>query len=340
MSGIVILSAFILDLIFGDPPRLPHPVRGIGWLIQKGEYLLKRTAGSPRVEKTGGVVLVIFIISAVYFLSQFLVLAAFRMSPSIGFLISALIAYTTLAARDLADSARRVLVRLNAGDTAGARRELSMIVGRDTGTLDEHDIARAVVETVAENAADGVIAPLFYLAIGGPALAMAYKAVNTMDSMIGYKNEKYMNFGWAAARLDDVANYIPARITGVLICSASGILRKLKPAATFVQSLFASHSEFRTQNSELYGPWRIMLRDGRNHPSPNSGYPEAAMAGALGVRLGGPSTYGGVLSVKPYIGEEGELPDKKSIEKSIRLMYCATSSAVAAACATAAVVKW
>jgi len=315
MQSLIILSAFFLDFLVGDPRWFPHPVRGIGLLIQEGEAVLRRLARTPKMEKLAGAVLVILVISLVFFMSYFLILLSFRTSPASGFVVSVILAYTTLAARDLAGSAKKVLARLDADDLAKAREELSMIVGRDTGELDEHEISRAVVETVAENASDGVAAPLFYMAIGGPALALAYKAVNTMDSMIGYKNARYINFGWAAARLDDIANYLPARITAVLICLVSEIQRRLKPAAAKPQST----------------PWSVMLRDGRKHPSPNSGWPEAAMAGALGVRLGGPSTYGGRASLKPVLGEEGRATVKKDIEKSVRFMYSASLFAASAA---------
>lgn len=305
----VILSAFFLDLVLGDPQWLPHPVRGIGWLIDRIEKVLRRFTRSPRSEKRAGVFLVMLIVLPVYGFSALLLFAASSYSSMLGFIVAVLLAYTTLAARDLARSARNVFVHLEGGDIAGARHALSMIVGRDTAELDEQAITRAVVETVAENASDGVVAPLFYLAIGGPALAMAYKAVNTLDSMIGYKNAVYKNFGWAAARLDDLANFVPARITAVLLSLAACCL----PGAS-------------GRNA-----FRISLRDGRNHASPNSGYPEAAVAGALGMRLGGPSAYGGLVLAKPYIGDARDVFDKKYIEMSIRLMYCATTFAVLAA---------
>jgi adenosylcobinamide-phosphate synthase len=356
MHSLVIASAFILDLIFGDPSWLPHPVRFIGRMIATAEKGLRNFTRSPQSEKAAGVLLVFIIITPVYFLTRLLISTASGISIPFGLLISAVTAYTTLATRGLADAAQLVLSRLEAGDIVGARKELSLIVGRDTENLDEQEIARAVIETVAENASDGVVAPLFYLAIGGPALAMAYKAVNTLDSMVGYKNEKYIDFGWAAARLDDMANYIPARITGVLICLAAGILRRLKLAATKTaphlnplperERTFQFHplplgeragvrgnSALGTPHSEFLSPWRIMLRDGRNHPSPNSGYPEAAMAGALGVRLGGPSAYAGKIAQKPSIGAGGRPPDKKDIANSVRLMYCSTLSAALGAVA-------
>ncbi len=185
--------------------------------------VLRRFAITPLAEKAAGVLLVVLIVSLVSFLSHFLIFTSSRISLSLGFALSVLLAYTTLAARDLGNAAKGVLRHLDAGEIARARTGLSMIVGRDTADLDDQEIARAVVETVAENTSDGVIAPLFYLAIGGPVLALAYKAVNTLDSMVGYRNERYINFGWAAARVDDVANFIPARITAVLICLAAEI---------------------------------------------------------------------------------------------------------------------
>lgn len=316
--------------MLGDPRWFPHPVRGIGWLIQKLEPALRLFAKTPKSEKAAGVLLVALVVLPVYALSRFLISSASFLSPSLGIALSILIAFTTLAARGLADAAGLVRRRLDAGDLAGARKELSLIVGRDTADLDEQEISRAVIETVAENASDGVVAPLFYLALGGPALAMAYKAVNTLDSMVGYKNERYLNFGWAAARLDDLANYIPVRITAVLICLASGILSSPKPRYGACSA--AALSAFKKA-------WKIMLRDGGKHPSPNSGYPEAAMAGALGVRLGGPSSYFGNISKKPFIGAGLGRPGKKNIALSIRLLYCSTLLAAIAAALGAVVLN-
>ncbi len=362
MHSLVIASAFALDLVLGDPAWFPHPVRFIGRMIQLDEKGLRKLFKSPGAEKIAGVLLVLLIVPTVYFLTRLLLSYTSGISAFFGFLVSVVTAYTTLAARSLGDAAGSVLARLEAGDIDGARMELSMIVGRDMKNLDEHEIARAAIETVAENASDGVVAPLFYLVIGGPALAMAYKAVNTLDSMVGYRSEKYINFGRAAARLDDIVNYIPARVTAVLICLAAEIQRRLKPETTphpfaFAQDVLnllpggeragvrgdsalntpparvLSLSEPGRAQSAFASSWRIMLRDGRNHPSPNSGYPEAAMAGALGIRLGGPSTYGGEISRKPVIGNEGDLPGKKDIANSIRLLYCSTLLAVLGAAA-------
>lgn len=328
----IILSASVLDIMLGDPRWFPHPVRGIGWLIQRLESPLRLFAKTPKSEMAAGVLLVALVVLPVYSLSYLLIFFGSSISIFLGIALSIIIAYTTLAARGLADAAGSVLSRLDAGDLAGARKELSLIVGRDTADLDEQEISRAVIETVAENASDGVVAPLFYLALGGPALAMAYKAVNTLDSMVGYKNERYLNFGWAAARLDDLANYIPARITAVLICLASGILSRLKPRIRYGACSAAALSPFKKA-------WKIMLLDGGKHPSPNSGYPEAAMAGALGVRLGGPSSYFGNISKKPFIGAGLGRPGKKNIALSIRLLYCSTLLAAIAAALGAVVLN-
>ena len=332
LNGTILLSSFALDLLLGDPRWLPHPVRAIGWTIQRTEAVLRRFTKTPSAEKAAGVLLVVVIVSLVFLLSHVLILSFFRISFSIGFALSVLLAWTTLAAKDLGNAAKAVLRHLDSGEIEQARTALSMIVGRDTGHLDEQEIARAAVETVAENTSDGVIAPLFYLALGGPALALAYKAVNTLDSMVGYRNARYINFGWAAARADDVANFIPARIAAILICLAADMLRGLhaviSPSPRTSPSRGEGVSELRILNIALHSPWHIMLRDGGKHPSPNSGYPEAAMAGALGIRLGGEATYGGKASSKPFIGDAMSHLDKKHIEKSVELMYCTTSFAV------------
>ncbi|MCL4456960.1 MAG: adenosylcobinamide-phosphate synthase CbiB, partial [Nitrospirae bacterium] len=194
-------------------------------------------------------------------------------------------------------------------DIESARSNLGMIVGRDTQNLSEKGILKATIETSSENLSDGIIAPLFYLAIGGLPLALTYKAINTLDSMVGYKNDRYKNFGWAAARLDDIANYIPARITGALIAvSSSAVFR----------------SPFTVRDS-----LKTMLRDGRKHTSPNAGIPEAAMAGALGVRLGGPSSYGGIIIQKPYIGTETDVDYLAASEKTIKVIMFSSVAAVA-----------
>lgn len=292
-EAIVLTAAYVLDLMIGDPQWFPHPVRIIGWGIEKTEGMLRhRKQITERIEKFAGILLVIIIVSLTY--GSFYFLNSFLLSPNLTkplsyftFIFLVYLTSTTLATNDLIKSGKAVVSAVSAGDKEGARKKLSLIVGRDTKTLDDKGILKAVIETLSENAADGIIAPMFYFAIGGLPLAMAYKAINTLDSMVGYRNEKYKNFGWASARLDDIANFIPARITGMLIVTATFI---------FKMSATAGHLSLRT-----------MLRDGRKHFSPNSGIPEAAMAGALGVRLGGPSFYAGMLVEKPYIGEKLEV---------------------------------
>ena len=223
-----------------------------------------------------------------------------------GFAVAVFLAWTCLAARSLHGESRLVAEALARGDIGEARRYLSYIVGRDTADLDEPEIWRATVETVAENTSDGVIAPLFYLMLGGPVLALAYKAVNTLDSMVGYKNDRYLLFGWASARCDDLANWLPARLTGLLMVLA----------APFT-------------GLSLTGAWWIMVRDGRNHASPNSGIPEAAAAGALGVQLGGTNRYFGKPVAKPTIGDALKPLSREAYRGAVRLMYGAEGLLVA-----------
>jgi adenosylcobinamide-phosphate synthase len=220
---------------------------------------------------------------------------------------------TTIATRELIRSAQLVISSVSKGDMEAAQRDVSMIVGRDTRELPEEGVLKATIETLAENLSDGIVAPLFYLAVGGLPLAMTYKAINTLDSMVGYKNEKYRYLGWAAARLDDCANYLPARITGLMIVLSSFLVSLVKPG---LRSLSLARQSF-----------IIMQRDGRKHPSPNSGIPEAAMAGALRIRLGGPSTYAGVLSNKPFIGDEERSDYLAASHDAIRIVLLASAFA-------------
>ncbi|MEK6656089.1 MAG: adenosylcobinamide-phosphate synthase CbiB, partial [Nitrospirota bacterium] len=277
------ITAYLLDIAIGDPKWFPHPVRYIGRGINLLEKISLKIALTPVWKRGAGIITVVIVVLSAYLIAFFLIKAFYSINSPLGEVISILIAYTTLSINDLAKEAKGVFSALKEDNLIDARKRLSRIVGRDTKDLDEMGVIRAAVESVAENTSDGIIAPLFYLAIGGPALALAYKAINTLDSMIGYKNERYKDFGWAAARLDDIANYIPARITGILIAIVSFIIN---------YSLYTVHYSL-----------KVMFRDGKNHPSPNSGFPEAAMAGALGVQLGGPSYYFGKLVSKPTIGE-------------------------------------
>ena len=276
----ILAAAFLLDIAVGDPRWLPHPVRIIGKAITKTEISLRKYFKSPLQEKMGGIFLVI-IITFSAFLSALLLssilLILFRFS-SLSLLAGALLIYltsTTIAVRELINSARIVIREVKNKDIETARNNLGMIVGRDTQNLSEEGVLKATIETLSENLSDGIIAPLFYLAIGGIPLALTYKAINTLDSMVGYKNDRYKNFGWAAARLDDIANYIPARITGTLIV-----------ISTFILDLINSLSRLNCLNG--LNAFRIMRRDGRKHTSPNAGIPEAAMACSLGWTREGP----------------------------------------------------
>jgi len=294
----IIVYAFLL--ILGDPRLFPHPVVLIGKMIAFFEDSARMFARSKEADLWYGAKLAVIVPIIVFIATLGVIQAAHSVNYMVGWIVAVYIGYTTIAARSLYSESSKVAKRLYAGDIQSARKELSYLVGRDTQNLDEKGIIRALVETVAENTSDGVIAPLFYLAIGGPPLAMAYKAINTLDSMVGYKNEKYLYFGRASARLDDIANYIPARLSALLIIVASFILRK-----------------------DWKGAWEITVRDGRNHPSPNSGHPEAAVAGALGIKLGGLSSYDGIHCNKPTIGDEKRSLMVKDVRDAGRLMITA-----------------
>lgn len=273
----IILLAFILDLIFGDPQWLPHPVRLIGKVINYLEQVLRKTRLPLKVS---GLFLTGIVVSMTFGVSYLVISSAYMQSRYIGFMVSVLLLYTTFSARSLFKESMKVYKDLREDHVKAARESLSRIVGRDTDSLDKGGIIRGAVETVAENTVDGVIAPLLYAFLGGPVLALTYKAVNTLDSMVGYKDERYIDLGWASARLDDLANYLPARLSGLLI-----------PIAAFLCG------------KDWKNAFAVAARDHRNHPSPNSGIPEAAMAGALRVRLGGLNYYQGIPFPKPLIGQ-------------------------------------
>ncbi len=288
-----LILAFFVDLLIGDPLWLPHPVRIMGRGISRAERFLRVRSTSPSGERWAGVLLVLLIIVPAFLITFSILIIIWTLPGTAGTVVGMAIAIyltaTTMAIHGLITSAQAVIRPVKEGEIEKARNKLSMIVGRDTDSLSREDILKASMESLAENLSDGFIAPLFYLLIGGLPLAMVYKAVNTLDSMVGYNNDTYRHFGWAAARLDDIANYLPARITGVLIVLATFPVMLFRDT---VQALTATRRSFAT-----------MLRDGNKHLSPNSGIPEAAMAGALGIRMGGPSAYGGVMVEKPYIGE-------------------------------------
>jgi adenosylcobinamide-phosphate synthase len=281
-----------LDLVLGDPRWLPHPVRGIGWLISLQEKRARRT-------RLAGVLLWVATVGT----TAAIVLGSLRLAP----LTSLYWIYSFVAIRDLDRQAKAVIDALP--HLAVARERLSLIVGRDTADLDEPEIVRATVETVAENLSDGIVAPLFYLAFGGPAVMAAYKAVNTLDSMVGYRDERYRDLGWFPARADDWANWIPARLTAVLVW-----LVCLLPGFGLARSV------------------RVTLRDANSQPSPNAGYPEAAVAGALGVQLGGLNYYRGVPSVKAKLGDAERPLDASIIPRLRLLLYGVALLATAGAC--------
>jgi adenosylcobinamide-phosphate synthase len=292
MSHLLALAlALMLDFWLGDPRWLPHPVRGMGALIA----FLDRRLNKGSYRRVKGIVTVTAVTGMVYIISLLAVKISYSLSWLFGVVVEAILVFTTIATKSLQEAAWNVLLPLERGDMEQARRELSMIVGRDTENLDEPEIVRACVETVAENTSDGITAPLFYAWIGGAPLALFYRAVNTCDSMLGYKNDMYRAFGWASARLDDVMNYIPARLTAV------------------VMVLVHSGKRFRYC-------WRVLFRDARKHPSPNSGWPEAAMAALLGVQLGGVNTYHGIVSRRPTLGDPLVPLQTNHIRQALRIM--------------------
>jgi adenosylcobinamide-phosphate synthase len=301
-SLIALLVGFLLDALLGDPYNFPHIVRWMGTLIAALEKTVRKALPeTSRGERTGGVLLATITVLLCTGIPFAALLFCYRLSPVFGCVIESLLCWQLLAARSLQTESMKVHRSLSDGDLEGARQNLSMIVGRDTAALDEAGITRAAVETVAENASDGVIAPLFYLMLGGVALGCLYKAVNTMDSMVGYKNNRYLNFGCAAAKLDDALNYIPSRIAAILMIAASFLLR-----------------------FDGKGAFRIWRRDRRKHASPNSAQTESVCAGALGVRLAGPAAYFGVVHLKPYIGDDTHPIRPDDIASANKLMYAAS----------------
>ena len=290
---------FILDMIFGDPQGFPHPVRLMGGLISALEKrLLDMGNRNPDRELKNGKFLAAAVLLSVSAVSSAVFIAAYFAHPIFGACAEAFMTYQILAAKGLKSESMKVFDRLERDDLSGARKAVSMIVGRDTDNLDAEGVTKAAVETVAENTSDGVVAPMLYCAVGGPVLGLMYKAVNTMDSMIGYKNDKYLYFGRAAAKLDDAANFLPARISAVFM----------------LFSAFIGGFDFKNA-------LRIYKRDRLKHSSPNSAHTEAVCAGALGVRLAGDAVYFGKTVKKPFIGEALRKIEPKDIRRANRLMY-------------------
>lgn len=303
----LIPTAWLLDQLAGDPEWLPHPVRLIGFVTARGETALRRPNQAELSELVSGGALSLAVVATSYYATHQLIRLANRLSPAMGNTVEVLLAWTCLAARNLEQEATYVVDALDSGDLPLARHRLARIVGRDTQHLDTQEIYRALIETLAESASDGILAPLFYMALGGVPLAMAYKAVNTLDSMIGHADERYFYFGKAAARLDDAANYLPARLTAAAIVAVSNVHEYCDPVAA----------------------WQTWCRDGGKHKSPNAGQPESAIAGALHVRLGGDNIYSGELVRAAHIGGEFSPPSLPKVKSAIGLVSVVTLLGVA-----------
>lgn len=302
------LCGFILDLILGDPAWVPwpHPVVVMGkWISFLEHHLRPRFPETPRGAFTAGVILAVLLPLGTLFISACALLLCGLIHPALRFLLAAIWCWQALAMKDLKKESKNVYHALTTDTLESARKAVSRIVGRDTEQLTAEGVIKAAVETVAENFSDGVIAPLFYMLLGGAPLALCYKAINTMDSMIGYKNERYLYFGRAAAKLDDAANFIPARLAALLFI------------------LTAALTGYRGK-----GAWQIWRRDRRNHASPNSAQCEAAMAGALGVQLAGPAYYFGQYYPKPTIGDALRPVEPTDILRANRMLYAAGFSGV------------
>lgn len=298
----MLTASYLLDWVLGDPEYFPHPVRLIGNAIATGERVLRRPGFGPVVELIGGLVLTGGVVAGSAFAASKLLSALHRRSPSCMRVVEIWLGASCLATRNLLDEASSVLRALEDADLERARLRLSRIVGRDTAGLDVSEIARAVIETLAESLCDGVVAPLAYMAIGGVPMAMAYKAVNTLDSMIGHRDAAHEWFGKAAARLDDAANFLPARIAALLVCGA----------CAFVES------------GNTGSAWRTWHLDGLKHASPNAGQSESAMAGALRVQLGGANMYDGQRVETPLLGSGFSSPDLHHARKALRITALAS----------------
>jgi adenosylcobinamide-phosphate synthase len=298
-SLFALAAGFIIDAAVGDPRRLPHPVVLMGRLITLLEKPLRRAfPGTARGENAAGGALWLIVCALSFLIPAALLMLCYHISSWLGFAVESIMCWQCIAARSLCRESMNVKAALDSGDVPASRRAVSMIVGRDTDALDDHGVARAAVETVAENASDGVIAPLLFLAIGGGPLGMLYKAVNTMDSMLGYVEEPYKNIGFFPAKLDDAANFLPARISALLMLLGGGLL-----------------------GHNMADGWRIFRRDRYKHASPNSAQTESVCAGLLGLRLAGDAWYHGVLHKKEYIGDPVREIEYEDIPRSCRLLY-------------------
>ena len=298
-STIALVAGFILDIILGDPVYFWHPIRLIGHLISLFEKMFRKIF--PKTKKgeiTGGVFLVVFVVLVSVIVPGAILFFAYKAHFIAGMVIETIFCYQILSLKGLKKESMKVYKELEKDDLESGRRALSMIVGRDTENLTKEEVAKAAVETVAENSSDGIIAPIFYMAFGGAVLGFFYKAINTMDSMVGYKNDKYINFGKVAAKLDDVFNYIPARLSAVFMIIGTAICRY-----------------------DLKNAIKIYIRDKRNHASPNSAHTEAVTAGALDIQLAGDACYFGKVYKKKFIGDNIRNIEIDDIKRANILLY-------------------
>lgn len=305
MLWMIVPLAFLIDLAVGDPTALPHPVKIVGRAITGLEKLLRNWTGTNRGERMAGIVMALVVPIGAWVATWVFCYLAGRIHSTVGILISAWLISTTISARGLVEVGNSVYQHLKRGEHSNARKVVDGIVGRDTETMDEAEMVRATVETMAENIVDGVVAPILFAFLGGAPAAMAYRAINTLDSMVGYRNERYLYFGWASARLDDMANYIPARISGIFIVMSAALLG------------YSAGDAMRT-----------IVDDSSKHPSPNSGITEAGVAGALGIQLGGTNYYEGIPSCRPRMGVANTPLNREHIKQVARFIYAAGTLAV------------
>lgn len=301
MNALVLGCAYAMDLVIGDPEWFPHPVRAIGCMIATGELIARPGRHSSARDVLSGAVVTVVVVVVTAAAAVLVVGVARRVHPDVALVTEVLLAWTALATGSLLAEAARVIKALDGGDLVCARARLGRIVGRDTATLTEAEIARGLIETMAESTCDGIVAPLCYLVVGGVPAALAYKAVNTLDSMIGHRDSPYTYFGRMAARLDDIANIVPARLAALAITIAAACTGK-----------------------STAGAMRVWRRDHASHDSPNAGHPEAAMAGALGVTLGGINYYDGVPAAKPLLGADNDTPSTDAARAACRVVAVAS----------------
>ncbi|MCC0641407.1 MULTISPECIES: adenosylcobinamide-phosphate synthase CbiB [unclassified Clostridioides] len=304
MNILSIYIGYITDLIVGDPYSFPHPVRSIGKLINLIQGIIRKASKNEKQLKIGGFILW-FVTVGITYLATYVIVKLCSFNVLLSTVVNGFIIYTTLATKCLKDEAVKIYDVLKTGDIEKSRIQLSYIVGRDTTNLSEPEIIRATVETVAENTVDGIISPMLYAFIGGAPLAMAYKAINTLDSTVGYKNEKYKDIGFASAKIDDIANYIPARISVILMT---------------VGSFFLGYN--------YKNCFKISIRDRKNHKSPNCAFSEGAVSGALGIQLGGTNVYFGKKVDKPTIGDKIREIDIEDIIKTNKIMYASSLTSI------------